>query len=110
LAAFCRVCGSDTKRRSTQRHRIVAVNEFESDHEERRQAQTAMLKPNGTRARRLGPSGTDRGMPSVSTASEVRPSGRVSEAEAAETVAGRDHVLAGLIARAGPMRLWHLRS
>ena len=35
----------------------------------------------------------------VSTASEVRPSGRVSEAEAAETLAGRHHVLAGLIAR-----------
>jgi hypothetical protein len=37
-------------------------------------------------------------MPSVSTASEVRPGGRVSEAEAAEILAGRDHVLAGLIA------------
>jgi hypothetical protein len=49
-------------------------------------------------------------MPSVSTASEVRPSGRVSEAEAAETLAGRDHVLAGLIAQAGSMRLWRLRS
>src|SRR5215211_2843780 len=41
---------------------------------------------------------TGRGMPSVSTASEVRPSGRVWEAEAAETLAGRDLVLAGLIA------------
>ena len=49
-------------------------------------------------------------MPSVSTASEGRPSGHVSEAEPAETLAGRDHVLAGLIAQAGPMRLWRLRS
>ena len=38
-------------------------------------------------------------MPSVSTSSEVRPSGRVSEAEAAESLAGRDRVLAGLIRR-----------
>jgi hypothetical protein len=49
-------------------------------------------------------------MPSVSTASEVRPSGRVWEAEAAETLAGRDLVLAGPIAQAGPMRLSRLRS
>ena len=49
-------------------------------------------------------------MSSVSTASEVRPTGRVSEAEATETLAGRDHLLAGLIAQAGPMRLWRLRS
>jgi hypothetical protein len=41
---------------------------------------------------------------SVSTASEVRPSGRVLEVEVAETLAGRDHVLSGLIAQAGPMR------
>ena len=44
-------------------------------HEECRQAQTAMLKPNGTRARRLDPSRTGRGMPSVSTVFEVRPGG-----------------------------------
>jgi hypothetical protein len=49
-------------------------------------------------------------MPSVSAASEVRPSGRVSEAEAAEILAGRDHALAGLIAQAGPMRLGRVRS
>jgi hypothetical protein len=48
-------------------------------------------------------------MASVSTASEVRHSGRVSEAEAAEILAGRDHVLAGLIAQAGPTRPWRLR-
>ena len=49
-------------------------------------------------------------MPSVSTSSEVRPSGRVSEAEAAESLAGRDRVLAGLIAQARPLRPWRLRS
>jgi hypothetical protein len=42
--------------------------------------------------------------------SEVRPSRRVSEAEAAEILAGRDHVLADLIAQAGPMRLRRLRT
>ena len=78
-------------------------------HEECRQAQTAMLKPNGTRARRLDPSRTGRGMPSVSTVFEVRPRGRVSEAEAAETLAGRHYVVAGLVAQAAPMRLWRLR-
>lgn len=69
-----------------------------------------MLKPTGTRARHFGPSQTGRGMPSASTASEVRRSGRVSEAEAAEILARRDHFLAGLIAQAGPMRLWRPRS
>jgi hypothetical protein len=49
-------------------------------------------------------------MPSVSTASEVRHSGRASEAEAAEILAGRDHVLAGLIAQARLLRPWPLRS
>ena len=58
-----------------------------------------MLKPNGTRTR-PGPSQTGRGMAFVSTTSEVRHSGRVPEAEAAEILAGRDHVLAGLIAQA----------
>jgi hypothetical protein len=46
----------------------------------------------------------------VSTASEVRHSGRVSEAEAAEILAVRDHVLAGLIAQARLLRPWPLRS
>ena len=41
---------------------------------------------------------------------DVRPSGRVSVAEAAEIVAGRDHLLADLIAQAGPMRTWPLRN
>src|SRR4051812_24705061 len=49
-------------------------------------------------------------MPSVSTPPKSALSGHVSEAEAAETLAGRDHVLAGLVAQAGPMRLWRLRS
>jgi len=37
------------------------------------------------------------------------PRGRVSEAEAAETLAGRHYVVAGLVAQAAPMRLWRLR-
>jgi hypothetical protein len=40
-----------------------------------------------------------------------RPARRdVHVAEAVETLAGRDHVLAGLIAQAGPLCLWRLRS